>query len=225
MLKIFLAPIGLLDPDDGGWKKRISEECWGKSRRWKSRASRARAVGAELLLNWVFKGLLPEEKFPLHYERNSYGKKYLKDHSYHFNVSHSGDYVACALSDQPVGIDIQECRTVRDEVVQRFFAAAEQQDLAACTETDRANRILSYWVLKESYVKMLGKGLTYLRKGCFLEIGSSIRMHDKENPRSCRFQLWEDIPNYRMAVCVDTLNELSATYNLLPDSWMWGLSD
>lgn len=36
-----------------------------------------------------------------------HGKPYLLNYpDVHFNISHSGEYVACAVADSPVGVDI-----------------------------------------------------------------------------------------------------------------------
>ena len=63
------------------------------------------SAGAYLLL----KKLLSEENItnPL-FKTEKYGKAYISNHSdIHFNVSHSGKYVACAIADTPVGVDIE----------------------------------------------------------------------------------------------------------------------
>ena len=36
---------------------------------------------------------------------NEYGKPYLESGGLFFNLSHSGEYVACAISDKEIGID------------------------------------------------------------------------------------------------------------------------
>ena len=49
---------------------------------------------------------------------NNYQKPYLKDYpDIHFNGSHSGEYLVCALSDVPVGIDIQKIDNMYNDYV------------------------------------------------------------------------------------------------------------
>ena len=48
--------------------------------------------------------------------RDEMGKPYLKDSKLHFNVSHSGEYLAIAVSEILVGIDIQETKNIKQLV-------------------------------------------------------------------------------------------------------------
>ena len=74
------------------------------------------------------------------------GKPYLADHSYEFNISHSHGRVVLALSDQPIGIDIEPCERIVPELVRnRFFRNAE------ATVED--------WTKFESYSKLKGEGI------------------------------------------------------------------
>ena len=50
----------------------------------------------------------------------------------HFNLSHSGSFALCALSDQPVGVDIQEMRAAwRPSLVERTCSPEERAWLAS----------------------------------------------------------------------------------------------
>ena len=65
-----------------------------------------KTVHVEMLLNKIFekKGL----PVPVKVEKNRYGKPFLKEYPrLHFNGSHSGDYLVCAMSQNPVGVDVQ----------------------------------------------------------------------------------------------------------------------
>lgn len=93
----------------------------------------------------------------------SKGKPYILHVPWHYNLSHSGDYVALAMSDTPVGIDIQQMRSYRDSMVKRFFSAEETaayENLSS--QSTREQKLLFYtlWCRKEAYGKLLGSGLT-----------------------------------------------------------------
>lgn len=75
----------------------------------------------------------------------------------HFSVSHSGRYWSCTVSDSPVGIDIQEHKSCRYEMIaRRFFHPQEALFVLACP----AERFFPVWTAKESYVKYTGEGIT-----------------------------------------------------------------
>ena len=86
----------------------------------------------------------------------------------HFNLSHSGDFVACAVSSHECGVDIQEIRPVRDSLITKNLSEEEQTDLLYFEGAARELRFFEYWVLKEAYIKAIGQGISYpLKKAVF----------------------------------------------------------
>jgi 4'-phosphopantetheinyl transferase len=80
-----------------------------------------------------------------------------------FNVSHSGDWVLCALARRrAVGIDVEHIRPVPDwdQIAERFFAPGEAAVLRGLPTEARQTAFFHCWVRKEAYVKALGKGLS-----------------------------------------------------------------
>ena len=83
----------------------------------------------------------------------------------HFSLSHCATHVLCALSDSPVGVDIESPRSVSERTI-RFFSSPD--------ELSHFNP-LELWVLKESYIKLVGGNLMMVRKIRFsLENGEII---------------------------------------------------
>lgn len=100
----------------------------------------------------------------------------------YFNLSHSGKFVVCAVSDKPIGIDIEGRRKVFLKTAKRFFTDAEYQwvckgdnESKACEEqeanmhepqNDEASqkqyeRFLRIWTMKEAYSKLSGMGIAH----------------------------------------------------------------
>ena len=52
--------------------------------------------------------------------RNDKGKPYITNYNIYFNISHSFDYVICAISKEEIGVDIEKIRDV-DEKIFNFF--------------------------------------------------------------------------------------------------------
>lgn len=94
-----------------------------------------------------------------HIAYGPFGKPYLRDYpNIHFNISHSGQYVACAVADRPVGIDVQVIGTYRPEVAVRVCS---RDELAGIEVSDNpASEFTKLWTRKEAYLKMLGCGTT-----------------------------------------------------------------
>jgi len=93
-------------------------------------------------------GKLPEIKKSIH------GKPYFPYLSdIHFSLSHSATHVLCALSENPVGCDIESPRIISRRVLTYFSTPAELEMFAP----------LELWVLKESYVKLYGRTIASIR--------------------------------------------------------------
>ncbi len=75
----------------------------------------------------------------------------------YFNLSHSGDYAACAVSDQEIGADIQKHKRYEEKLAERFFHPEELAYLEAAE--DRKRSFFDLWCLKESCIKCTGRGL------------------------------------------------------------------
>ena len=102
------------------------------------------------------------------------GKPYLSDHSYEFNISHSHGRIALALSDQPIGIDIEsQSRIVPELVRNRFFKGDDAR--------------VEDWTKFESYSKLKGEGI----------YTASYPPHEK----NIYFKSYQTEDNYIVSVC------------------------
>lgn len=105
---------------------------------------------------------------------NAYGKPApAPECGLRFNLSNSVGLAVCLVVDAPleVGVDV-EARTRADEIVTveyKVFSAAELAQLDALPESERPDRYLSLWTLKEAYIKARGMGMALpLREISFL---------------------------------------------------------
>ncbi len=127
-------------------------------------------------LEEVLEGIAEPEQFAFRY--GPHGKPYFADRpELFFSLSHSGNYVLCALSDREVGADIQmippdtEKQREREErIAERFFSEPEReflnrgnsgwQELTEELSNRRRERFYQIWAAKEAYMKQTGKGLS-----------------------------------------------------------------
>ena len=93
-------------------------------------------------------------------DKGEHGKPCFRIHpEVRFNISHSGDLVICAVSDFEIGIDIQEkSRMNTDRIAKKVMSSAEHKKYLESSE--RQDFIYRVWVMKESYVKWTGDGIT-----------------------------------------------------------------
>ena len=76
----------------------------------------------------------------------------------HFNISHSGQFVVCAISEHhDVGIDIERIAPINIQELKDQWSNVEWQTLSASKDPIRL--FYNYWTKKESVVKADGRGL------------------------------------------------------------------
>ena len=115
------------------------------------------------------------------------------DSDIRFSLSHSGKYVACAVSDHNVGIDVEGDRKVNAGIARKYFTHNERNNIM--TDED----FFKIWALKEAYGKITGKGVYRGMKQDVYELG------DMYEALSIRYE------NYYIGLLEDKAMELEIT--------------
>ena len=91
---------------------------------------------------------------------NAYGKPELD--GIHFNVSHSANLAVIALTQVPIGIDVETVDPKAEvmSLARTAFSADECAELAALPEEERVPAFFRGWTRKEAYLKLLGTGFS-----------------------------------------------------------------
>ncbi|MCD8146258.1 MAG: 4'-phosphopantetheinyl transferase superfamily protein [Clostridiales bacterium] len=128
-----------------------------------------------------------------------------------FNLSHSGPWAVCALCAAPVGVDIQEERPLRRNLMRRF-APAEQVLLEDLPEGERQTAFYDLWCLKEAYCKCTGDGLrTPLNATVFTLNPVTL---DKPGYRAALIPFQAE--GCHLGVCIQTAEPLEAELRVFP---------
>jgi len=79
----------------------------------------------------------------------------------HFSLSHSGSMAACAVADEPVGVDLESAQSISEEtaIAARIFSLGRQARWAAESAPRRAATLLVGWTQFEALAKAQGGGL------------------------------------------------------------------
>jgi|GEM_PF-1268310 phosphopantetheinyl transferase len=140
-------------------------------------------------------------------------KPYLLDFpNVHFNLSHSGDYLAVAVSTvSKVGIDIQLHRPVKAlAIAKRYFHPEEYQALYQIPE-HYLPVFFEAWSAKEAYLKYQGVGLSgHLAKQIFTIKKNQIQLIDLPNMSWQSLNLGGPISGY---VCANSSQLRIRIYN------------
>jgi len=107
------------------------------------------------LLEKAWYDYMPGQEMPS-LEKDGRGKPFFQRDGCHLSISHTGNLWACAFSDKPVGLDIQEKKSSVDicKIAKRFFTEVEAQQVM----TQGEEAFYRIWTKREAVGKLLGVG-------------------------------------------------------------------
>ena len=128
-----------------------------------------------------------------------------------FSFSHAGDYVACAISDAPIGIDVEGVRKNIPLYSEHIFSKTEED--AVKNSKDEKKEFLKYWTCKESFIKCAYPKQVHLNTieldmtSLPFAIETSTEILSENEKDNYRFQVEELDENNIMSFCVKTSND------------------
>ena len=151
----------------------LDERAWAVLRRHVSANRRARidrmiqlwdvrrSLVSESLIRMLACQALAIDNASIEFAANPFGRPYLSGFQkvFDFNLSHSGEWVLCAVGQPAIGVDIERIQPIDLELARRYFSAAEYRRWLGDPASQRLARFYELWTLKESYLKAVGKGL------------------------------------------------------------------
>ena len=118
----------------------------------KDEKRRMQGLAAELALSYALSG---GELKPPRYGYDSAGRPFAENAF--ISLSHSGSFAACAVSETPVGVDIEQKRPVSPAIARRLLTPKEHEEFEREPENEK---LLRRFVMKEAFFKMTGEGIT-----------------------------------------------------------------
>ncbi|MBP3789945.1 MAG: 4'-phosphopantetheinyl transferase superfamily protein [Prevotella sp.] len=93
------------------------------------------------------------------FEYGEHGKPAIVGHpEIFFNLSHCREAVACAVSDRPVGIDVESIRSFKESLVRFTMNEQEVERIMAAERPEVA--FIRLWTMKEARLKLTGEGIS-----------------------------------------------------------------
>jgi 4'-phosphopantetheinyl transferase len=127
-----------------------------------------------------------------------------------FNLSHTKGLVACAVGTAvELGIDVESLDHSGDDLklAERYFAGSEVADLRARSAGERPTRFIELWVLKEAYIKAVGRGLSHPLPSFAFELtgedGLRFTAPPGETAARWHFALFAAAERYRLAIALN----------------------
>ena len=138
--------------------REVSEQRREQALRFKHEQGRRLCVLAYLLLKQGLReeyGIMDNPVF----EYNEHGKPSIVGHpEIFFNLSHCKEAVACAISDQPVGIDVESVRSYKERLASYTMNDEEVRDIETSEQPDTT--FIRLWTMKEATMKLVGTGIS-----------------------------------------------------------------
>ena len=132
--------------------------------------------------------------------QNENGKPYFENQPFEFNISHQENLVVLAVSDTPVGIDVQ---TLDDDKIKMSCVLLNELELSEFNALENNEAQVKYlfkcFTQKEAYVKMLGKALPYPPSG----------IKSYEGAKFVTKYVFQDNKVYCLTVCSPEINSLN----------------
>lgn len=184
----------------------LSEDRQNRIANYRFEKDATQSMLSGLLLQYILK----QEGFGSEYNLtyNDYKKPYidfngLHQDKFYFNISHSKDWIVCGTSTKELGIDIEKISTCHYDIAERFFHLDEYQYLLSRPQEMHSEVFYTYWTLKESFVKYIGKGI-YIPLNEFLIQLPSLQIDASaytSKPLHLFTQSWEN--QYQLSLCTE----------------------
>lgn len=188
----------------------ISTERREKIKKYYFDEDKKRSILAEVLLRHSLKKDFGISSEQIQFINNNYGKPKLKNFEHiHFNLAHSGDWVVCVVSDAPIGIDVEQIKTIDIGIAKAFFTSDEYKDILSQPKENQIKYFHKLWTLKESYVKAEGKGLYIpLNSFSFCILPHAIQMYEcNQLSKNYCFQVFNLDDFHIVALCSKHFSE------------------
>lgn len=75
-----------------------------------------------------------------------------------FSLSHAGGYSACVVTDEEIGIDLQDYRPMKFDISEKICTKKEIYEVYGGDSPSPSETTCRLWCMKESYGKLTGKG-------------------------------------------------------------------
>lgn len=151
-------------------------------------ADQKRSLAGEMLARKYLSKLSGTAPEDLIFARGEHGKPYVMNIPYHYSISHSGNYAVLAISDHPIGVDVEVIGDFSAILARKCFNESELQYIAGNDPARRKSMMqqcfFEIWTAKEAYLKYTGEGLAGgldalsfgLEKGKLVPLNSTIKL-------------------------------------------------
>jgi 4'-phosphopantetheinyl transferase len=198
------------------YQELMTEEEYARQQRFRFAKHQHLFLIARALVRTTLSRYTDVEPQDWRFSKNTYGKPSIlaseNSPPLSFNLSHTEGLIVCGVVlKQEIGVDVEDGeRNCPLEIADRFFSLQEVKNLyALSSKVEQQNRFFDYWVLKESYIKARGMGLSlpleqftfHISKNQPLRISFDRRLQD--SPDDWQFWLLQPTQRHKAAISLN----------------------
>lgn len=151
--------------------------------RLRQQKSKTCSLVAEILVQRLLQEHFGVTDAKLHRKDN--GQPYLNGCNLSVSITHCEEKIACVISHDPVGIDIERIRPVNLKLCRHICVPEEkayvlgdsrEYENRVCRDEDVLRRFFEVWTAKEAYFKKCGTGITDLKAVNVLQLPRQVHM-------------------------------------------------
>ena len=125
---------------------------------------RKRSLAGDILTKKYLSKIYGVQKEKIEIKKGEHGKPYVLNVPAHFNISHSGNYTVLAISDRPIGIDLEIIKDFSAILAKKLFNDDELRYISEIGSMKKKTLMqqcfYEIWTAKEAYLKYLGCGIS-----------------------------------------------------------------
>lgn len=161
MAEVFVLALGdWLERDVSPYLPYASAERRESVARFRHASDKSRSLWAELFARQRLSEAAGVSFSEIEITHDEKGKPFWKGSSFFVSLSHSGGYIAVAVGQDAVGVDVEKKRKAAPAVAKRWFRPEENALLETLSEPERTRLFFRLWTMKEAALKYAGEGLS-----------------------------------------------------------------
>lgn len=136
--------------------------------------------------------------------KNNFGKPFLDNQHRHFNISWSKNIFVMVTDSAPIGIDIEFIKPIDDiDNLMNYFTDEDKENYHQLGAPEKMEYFYQVWVLKESYVKAIGKGFSCPLNSFYIRTDREFPslVYTAEKDLDWSFKIYSLLSEYKAAIC------------------------
>lgn len=134
-------------------------------------------------------------------EKGNYGKPYLKEYpELFFNITHCKEMAACGITTKNIGIDIEGIRKFSSEILKKVLTEKEKKQLEDSEQKEEM--FFRFWTLKESFIKAIGKGLSFPLQDISFQLPKTYEGDIESNQKGYSFYQRRIDARFILSICL-----------------------